>query len=57
MTPDERWYEAVKHLKKATELLDGKLTESLITDSKGNEHKEYRLLFSEEVLKPVQEEG
>ena len=26
MTPDERWYEAVKHLKKAAELLEGKLT-------------------------------
>ena len=35
MTPDERWYEAVKHMKKATELLDTKLEQITIIDSQG----------------------
>ena len=57
MTPDERWYEAVKHLKKATELLEGRMRESIVVDSHGTKRKEFRILFSEEVLDKEEQEG
>lgn len=55
MSSDERWYEAVKHLKKAAELLDGKLTESTIVDPKG-ECRKFTIVFDEKKLDTPQEE-
>lgn len=55
MSSDERWYEAVKHLKKAAELLDGKLTESTIVDPKG-EYRKFTIVFDEKQLDTPQEE-
>ena len=49
MTPDERWYEAVKHLKKAQELLEGKLIESRVV-TKNSELTKFTLVFDEKVL-------
>ena len=49
MTPDERWYEAVKYLKKAQELLDGKLIESRVI-TKNSELSKFTLVFDEKVL-------
>ena len=49
MTPDERWYEAIKHLKKAQELLDGKLIESRVI-TKNSELSKFTLVFDEKVL-------
>lgn len=49
MTPDERWYEAVKYLKKAQELLDGKLIESRVI-TKNSELSKFTLVFNEKVL-------
>lgn len=49
MTPDERWYEAIKHLKKAQELLDGKLIESRVV-TKNSELTKFTLVFDEKVL-------
>ena len=49
MTPDERWYEAVKHLKKAQELLDGKLIESRVI-TKNSELSKFTLVFNEKAL-------
>ncbi|WNL50968.1 hypothetical protein SCREM2_gp49 [Synechococcus phage S-CREM2] len=49
MTPDERWYEAVKHLKKAQDLLDGKLIESRVI-TKNSELSKFTLVFNEKVL-------
>lgn len=56
MTPDERWYEAVKHLKKAQELLEGTLTESIVVDGK-KQFRKFTLVFNEQVLEPEPEEG
>lgn len=55
MTPDERWYEAVKHLKKAAELLEGTLKESKVIDKTG-EYRQFRIVFDEKELDRVQEE-
>ena len=45
MTPDQRWYEAVKHFKKAAELLETKLEELTIIDSRGEERKRIAVTF------------
>ena len=53
MTPDERWYEAVKHLKKAQELLEATLVESKVITKKG-ELRKFTLEFDERTLEPVE---
>ena len=53
MTPDERWYEAVKSLKRACELLDGKLAESTVVEN-GTLYKKFTLVFNEEILDKVE---
>ena len=57
MTPDQRWYEAVKHFKKAAELLETKLEELTIIDSKGEERKRISVTFQFPVEEPVQEDS
>ena len=54
MTPDERWYEAVKHLKKAQELLEATLVESKVITNKG-ELRKFTLEFDERTLETVEE--
>ena len=54
MTPDERWYEAVRHLKKAQDLLEAKLIESKVITKHG-ELRRFALEFDERVLEPVEE--
>lgn len=54
MTPDERWYEAVKHLKKACELLEGRLVESTVVEH-NNLFKKYTLIFDEQVLSETED--
>ena len=54
MTPDERWYDAVKHLKKAQELLEATLVESKVI-TKNGELRKFSLEFDERVLEPVEE--
>ena len=36
MTPDERWYEAVKLMQRANELLGGEMSESVLKSPKGD---------------------
>ena len=54
MTPDERWYEAVKYLKKAQELLEAKLVESKVITKKG-ELRKFTLEFDERTIDTVEE--
>lgn len=55
MTPDERWYEAVKCLKRAQELLDGKLIESTVITNR-SELRKFTLEFDSHMLDtPVEE--
>ena len=54
MTPDERWYEAIKYLKKAQELLEAKLVESKVITKKG-ELRKFTLEFDERTLDTVEE--
>lgn len=56
MTSDERWYEAVKHLKLAAELLEGTMNESLYSNGKKT-HRSFRITFDEKVLDSKTEEG
>ena len=57
MTPDERWYEAVKHMKKASELLDTKLEQVTIIDSKGVGKRRISITYIDPVEQTEQEEG
>ena len=57
MTPDQRWYEAVKHFQKAAELLDTKLEELTIIDSRGEERKRIAVTFQFPVEETEQEES
>ena len=49
MTPDERWYEAVKCMKKAQELLEGTLNEETVITKVG-QYRKITLVFDEQVL-------
>ena len=55
MTPDQRWYEAVKHFQKAAELLETKLEEITIVDSRGEERKRIAVTFQFPVEETEQE--
>ena len=57
MSPDQLWYEAVKHFQKAAELVETKLEELTIIDSKGEERKRISVTFQFPVEEPEQEDS